>query len=55
MDNASNCDKLAQILGNSIEGFMGEPGQLHCIAHIINLVAKVSELAIYYLILTEIF
>ena len=43
MDNASNCNTLAALLPNYIETFHGPERRLRCIAHILNLVAKVSE------------
>jgi len=43
MDNASNCNTLAALLPNYIETFHGPERHLRCIAHILNLVAKVSE------------
>lgn len=42
MDNASNCDKLAEILKEYIPEFGGPDGRLRCLAHIFNLIAKVS-------------
>ncbi|KAJ3560171.1 hypothetical protein NP233_g11011 [Leucocoprinus birnbaumii] len=40
MDNASNCNKLVELLPNYIEGFRGEQVRTRCMAHILNLVAK---------------
>jgi len=42
MDNASNCNKLAELLPEYISSFLGVDGRLRCLAHIINLVAKAS-------------
>jgi hypothetical protein len=41
MDNASNCDKLAEILPEYLPLFWGVEGRLRCLAHIFNLIAKV--------------
>lgn len=41
MDNASNCDKLAQLLPQYLPLFRGPQARLRCLAHIFNLVAKV--------------
>lgn len=42
MDNASNCNKLAEILPEFLPEFGGMNARLRCLAHIVNLVAKVS-------------
>lgn len=42
MDNASNCSRLAAILPNYVSGFGGEYAHLRCLAHILNLIAKVK-------------
>ncbi|KAF9032378.1 hypothetical protein BJ165DRAFT_1357982 [Panaeolus papilionaceus] len=41
MDNATNCDKLAELLPEHLPSFPGEKGRLRCLAHIFNLIAKV--------------
>jgi len=41
MDNAGNCNTLAQFLPIYTKKFLGKRSRLRCIAHIINLVAKV--------------
>jgi hypothetical protein len=41
MDNASNCNKLAEILPEFLPDFPGMDARLRCLAHIFNLVAKV--------------
>jgi len=42
MDNASNCNKLAELLSDHIPTFQGMNARLRCLAHIINLIAKVT-------------
>ena len=42
MDNASNCNKLAELLSDYIPTFPGMDARLRCLAHIINLIAKVT-------------
>lgn len=41
MDNASNCDKLAEYLPDYLPLFRGRKARLRCLAHIFNLIAKV--------------
>ena len=41
MNNASNCNTLASILAQLLPSFGGEYARLRCLAHIINLIAKV--------------
>jgi hypothetical protein len=41
MDNTSNCNKLAELLPNYIPSFQEMEMQKHCMAHILNLIAKV--------------
>ena len=43
MDNASNCNHLALVLPNHIAEFGGPFSRLRCLAHILNLIAKVSS------------
>jgi len=40
MNNATNCDKLAERLPHYLPAFAGNQGRLHCTAHIFNLIAK---------------
>lgn len=42
MDNASNCTKLAELLPNYLPDFWGMDARLRCLAHIVNLIAKVK-------------
>jgi hypothetical protein len=49
MDNASNCDKLAVVLGDKLPSFEGANARIRCFAHILNLIAKVSYLILFYL------
>ena len=44
MDNASNCTKLAELLPNYLPDFWGMDARLRCLAHIVNLLAKVKTL-----------
>jgi len=44
MDNASNCTKLAELLPIYIPDFWGLNAHLCCLAHIVNLIAKVKTL-----------
>jgi hypothetical protein len=49
MDNASNCNKLAELLPDFLPDFWGMDARLRCLAHIFNLVAKVkSTFLIFY-------
>ncbi|PPQ84268.1 hypothetical protein CVT24_012844, partial [Panaeolus cyanescens] len=41
MDNATNCDKLAELLPEIVPSFQGKAARLRCLAHVINLIAKV--------------
>ena len=41
MDNASNCDVLADELASLIPGFRGKTSRTCCVPHTINLIAKV--------------
>jgi len=41
MDNASNCNKLAELLPEFIPSFWGMNARLRCLTHIFNLIAKV--------------
>lgn len=41
MDNASNCNKLAELLPDYIPTFQGMDARLRCLTHILNLIAKV--------------
>ncbi|KAI5981816.1 hypothetical protein EDD15DRAFT_2182583, partial [Pisolithus albus] len=47
MDNASNCDLLADELTNHIDGFRGKLSRVRCFPHTVNLIVKVS--AVYLL------
>ncbi|PPQ94387.1 hypothetical protein CVT25_002715 [Psilocybe cyanescens] len=40
-DNASNCNKLAEVLPELLPDFWGTNAHLQCLAHIINLVTKI--------------
>jgi hypothetical protein len=51
MDNASNCNHLASILSTRIPHFEGTLARLRCLAHIINLIAKVSSIFTHWLLL----
>jgi len=42
MDNASNCNKLAELLPEYIPTFQGMDARLRCLTHILNLIAKVT-------------
>ena len=42
MDNASNCNKLAELLPEYIPTFQGMNSRLRCLTHILNLIAKVT-------------
>jgi len=44
MDNASNCTKLAELLPIYLPDFWGMDARLRCLAHIVNLIAKVKTL-----------
>jgi hypothetical protein len=44
MDNASNCTKLAELLPIYLPDFWGMNVCLRCLAHIVNLIAKVNTL-----------
>lgn len=46
MDNASNCDKFAAILGMRLPTFEGANARIRCFAHILNLIAKVRDVCI---------
>lgn len=46
MDNASNCNKLAELLPDYIPTFQGTDARLRCLTHILNLVAKVPRFII---------
>ncbi|TFK28318.1 hypothetical protein FA15DRAFT_584611, partial [Coprinopsis marcescibilis] len=53
MDNTSNCDKLAEKLGELLPSFDGMNSRVRCFAHVLNLIAKVC--AYYFLTQYEIF
>ena len=44
MDNASNMDTFVDELAEQIPTFPGQEHQLRCLAHIINLIAKVMSI-----------
>ena len=48
MDNATNCDKLAEILPTYVPTFEGDHGRVRCLAHIFNLIAKASLTHVEY-------
>ena len=41
MDNASNCDVLADELTSLIPGFRGKMSRTRCVPHTVNLIVKV--------------
>lgn len=44
MDNATNCDKLAEVLPSLLPSFPGKQRRLRCVPHILNLIAKESNI-----------
>jgi hypothetical protein len=42
MDNASNCNKTAEVLPNMISTFAGEEARVRCFSHILHLIAQVN-------------
>ncbi|TEB25601.1 hypothetical protein FA13DRAFT_1637160 [Coprinellus micaceus] len=42
MDNASNCNKTAEVLPNMISTFAGEEAHVRCFSHILHLIAQVN-------------
>ncbi|TEB22246.1 hypothetical protein FA13DRAFT_1921081 [Coprinellus micaceus] len=42
MDNASNCNKTAEVLPNMISTFAGEEARIRCFSHILHLIAQVN-------------
>jgi hypothetical protein len=46
LDNASNNNTLVSELGDLLHGYQGSLTRIHCFAHILNLVVKVSHYTI---------
>jgi hypothetical protein len=51
MDNASNCDKLAAVLGDKLPTFDGTKARIRCFAHILNLIAKVCYISSFFILI----
>jgi hypothetical protein len=46
MDNAGNCNRMANLLPNYAPHFLGKRWRLRCLCHIVNLIAKVFNLSL---------